>query len=748
MSYDFSQLNDKEFEIIVTDLLSVVFNKRIERFKHGRDGGVDGRFYSDTNQEIIIQSKHYLKSGYKALLSTLRKEVIKIKKLKPERYILVSSLPLSRDNKKEIKNVLNPFVKMDNDIFGQEDLNDILSQNPKIEEKHFKLWFSSTTVFGILLHNAIKGRSEFEIEQIKKRTLKYVQTQNHSKAHEILKNNNVIIISGEPGIGKTTLAENLCLEYVANDYEFLDIEESLREAESVYIRGKKQIFYFDDFLGSNYFEAIENKKDSHIIKFIERIKNDNTKKFILTSRTNILNSGLLHSSIFSTQKIRKNEFLLTIDRLDNLEKARILYNHIWFSELNEDFMEEIYRDKRYHQIIKHENFNPRLIEFITDNDRLNVVSDEYWSYISKTLDNPKDIWNNCFKNQNNAFVRSLVILTVFNGSQITEEELRKSFNALIDIENLKNPSHTEKDFNSTAQLATKSFLSRNKSIYSHIYSLFNPSIADYILNEYNKDVRKLINIFKSLYTIKSLEMLISLGKSKIVSASDLVKILDALFTDAFPKDKTLDYLIFISHLYIDDAAKNDRIISFLRKIINKPQTIDEFSKFLCLLSKFEKKLKITNFDFLVGTFKDRYLDDNELKNLIIFFDDKPITSSKLLDELKEQINSYIYGRLEDIAADIDLSPYLNFNGYDDDVDVDEDSIFQYLTDSLLSEMKGVCPNLIGKFNLDIPVLASQVDIDNLVSNYLSSIQYESEWDKEYGSYRNFDNDIDDLFERT
>ena len=40
MNYDFSQLNDKEFEILVNDLLSVHFGTKIERFKSGKDKGV------------------------------------------------------------------------------------------------------------------------------------------------------------------------------------------------------------------------------------------------------------------------------------------------------------------------------------------------------------------------------------------------------------------------------------------------------------------------------------------------------------------------------------------------------------------------------------------------------------------------------------------------------------------------------------------------------------------------------------
>ncbi len=45
MAYDFKTLNDKEFEHLVADLLSHQLGMRIERFRPGKDKGVDGRFF-------------------------------------------------------------------------------------------------------------------------------------------------------------------------------------------------------------------------------------------------------------------------------------------------------------------------------------------------------------------------------------------------------------------------------------------------------------------------------------------------------------------------------------------------------------------------------------------------------------------------------------------------------------------------------------------------------------------------------
>ena len=58
----------------------------------------------------------------------------------------------------------------------------------------------------------------------------------------------MVILTGEPGIGKTTLADNLALLYAAKGYEFCDIEENISEAENIFREGEKKniLFYWWD----------------------------------------------------------------------------------------------------------------------------------------------------------------------------------------------------------------------------------------------------------------------------------------------------------------------------------------------------------------------------------------------------------------------------------------------------------------------------------------------------------------------
>lgn len=249
-NYDFRSLSSRDFEELTRDLLQEEWGIHIESFKEGKDQGIDLRYSPLNNRETIIQCKHYAGSGFKALARDLKaKELSKVKLLSPSRYVLVTSVALSSSNKSEIYRIFSPFIQTSSDIIGQNDVNNLLQKHPVIETRHHKLWLTSKAVLERVLKNATLVQSDFKIEKITKKLPLYVETASLHVAFGILENNHFLIISGIPGIGKTTLAEILLYAHLEKGYTPIQVTENIKEAFDLYYPDQKQIFYYDDFLG-------------------------------------------------------------------------------------------------------------------------------------------------------------------------------------------------------------------------------------------------------------------------------------------------------------------------------------------------------------------------------------------------------------------------------------------------------------------------------------------------------------------
>jgi hypothetical protein len=166
-SYELSRLNDKEFEEFAMQLVGVAIGQKVERFKPGKDQGVDGRFFAVGAAEGIVQVKHWNRASVKPLLGYLtKKEVAKVAALKPARYIFVTSVALSRVNKQAIKEAFTPYILAETDVIGNEDIQDFLRDHPSIAQQHYKLWLASSEILGLVNNAAIIGRSAFKMEEI------------------------------------------------------------------------------------------------------------------------------------------------------------------------------------------------------------------------------------------------------------------------------------------------------------------------------------------------------------------------------------------------------------------------------------------------------------------------------------------------------------------------------------------------------------------------------------------------------
>lgn len=512
-NYDFSTLNDKEFEQIAKDLLNAKHNLGLQDFKIGKDKGVDLRFStSKNNNSVVAQVKHYVGSGYPQLKHTLIFiELEKIKKLRPDRYIVVTSLPLSAIQKDEIKEALDPYILNSNDIFGQEDLNGILTEFKEIEKNYFKLWFSSITVLTAVINNAIEGRTKYMLERIKEKIPFYVVTKKLNNANKILQKEKLLLITGQPGIGKTTLAEIILFDRAKNGFKIYKVE-NISEAESVISLNPDeiQLFYFDDFLGANYFEIINaHKTETQLTNFVERVKTTPNKYLILTTRTVILNQAIERYEKINHSKLGNQQFEIKLLDYNKYEKALILYNHLYFRKFREELLDSIITDKFYNVIIQHKNYTPRIIEFITDKARIEKLTPiTYRQFVMNNLHNPKEIWRYSFINQIE-YLDKCLLLTLFTFENDSfESSLISAFESRMQFEKVEhNQIITANQFHESIKILLNGFIL--SSLYDTVpqvrgYRYINPSLTDFLIGYVNDSFPERKSIVSSIIYVEQL----------------------------------------------------------------------------------------------------------------------------------------------------------------------------------------------------------------------------------------------------
>jgi adenylate kinase family enzyme len=573
-NYDFRALNDKEFEALVSDLLSCELQVRFERFKAGRDGGIDARAFLNGGI-AIVQCKHWARTSVAQLIRSLRKEELgKVQKLAPKRYILATSLELSAADKKSIHRIFAPFMQTDSDVFGYEDLNDLLGRHGSVERNHYKLWLHSSKVIETILNAPIVGRSNAFLEEVLEESVRYVETGSHQQAKVKLEMDGVVLITGEPGIGKTTLAKQLCLSYIGEKYALRVISGSLSEAEASFTPEEKVIFLMDDFLGRNYLEALEKQEDAAITGFIRRVTKDRSKRFILTSRSTVLNQAKRLSDLFNIRKIDKNEFELRIESLSRWDRARILYSHFWHSNLDFEYLNQIVENRNYAKLIEHKNFNPRLIEFIFDAQRLEgVPPNEFWNHVLASVQNPEAIWTHVFEQQLDDCTRAALLLVAFNGKELGEELLRRSYKRYLCI-GLQNAGSVSTDFNRAMAAAVGSVLNRiiAKSVEPK-YNLFNPSIGDFLVSRFKDDSDLLLKVFSALESLDSLQNIKSLLRSEVVSEQIIKKVILSLIRQKLADAEIdIDYRCSLAEIVADNFSGDQDYFEQIRAFIHSLTT--------------------------------------------------------------------------------------------------------------------------------------------------------------------------------
>ena len=545
VEYDFLILQPNEFENLTRDLLQKREGVFIESFTIGRDGGIDLRFTSPKGKrQVIVQAKRY--KDYVKLKNVLKDEVAKVRKLNLDRYILSTSVGLTPENKTEIKTMFSPYIKATKDILGKDDLNNLLGEYSEVEKQYYKLWLGSTAVLDDILNKRINNWSEMTLEEARKDVSLYVMNDSFERALTVLKENRYVIISGIPGIGKTTLSRMLAYQILAKDYdEFIKVN-SMDDASQKLQKGKKQVFFYDDFMGSSFLDIKEIGFENKLLSFIEKVKREPDKLFILATREYILAAAKRQYEKLALSKIDIAKCTIDLSSYTEEIRANILYNHLADAELPIEYIKALLDGKRYLRLIKHDNFNPRIIEsFLKQKLYKTEKPEDFVKRFLDFFDRPYSVWEYAFSNMSKMEQYAMYVRATMGSRPVYLEDWYEAIYYYVNsLLGAVQADCLEEDWQNILKKLLGTFILTERVGDKDLVNYHNPSVYDFLIDNIRKNEKL---------------------QGKLISHAMFVNQLTGTFTDRGVESR--DYgRIQIS----DDQA--DYVAATFRRQLEKPMT--------------------------------------------------------------------------------------------------------------------------------------------------------------------------------
>jgi len=479
--HNLDALTPFDFEALSKSLLDRELGMRFEIYKPGRDGGVDLRFALSGSGNVIVQCKHWPNASAAKLITALVKdELSKIKRLAPTRYLVTTSASITTLDAQKIVEGLAPYVLGTADVYGLERIERFLEDNEDVVRKHLRLWLSSSAVLQQVLTKAITLRSIAYTEQIKNSLPTFVQTKALSRAQATLQSKRVLLISGPPGIGKTTLANILCAELMADGAELVKISGDVSDGLDAWAGEASQVFLYDDFLGrSAGGDHLGKNEDQEILDFAERVAASPNKYFIMTTRGYILNQARRVYEKLSSPTLKYSECLIELADLDEQARSLILYNLVWASGLPNAQRSRFAKLSVYRPILAHRNYSPRLIELSLKR----AIADDFVGnadeLMIRNLQSPQDLWHHAIANDLDSDARLLLDLMVTLGAAVRPSSLRQLWGEFV----LDGASADRYD--RALETLEGDFLMVSGEARDPVLSTANPSIDDYMTARLN-----------------------------------------------------------------------------------------------------------------------------------------------------------------------------------------------------------------------------------------------------------------------
>ena len=476
-----------------------------------------------------------------------------------------------------------------------------------------------------------------------------------------------------------------------------------------------------------------------LIRFINSTKN---KMLILNSRVTIYQEVQERTPEF-VKCFNNNEFkllILNINGINDIEKAKIFYNHLFFEKVPKAYIENIVDKKNYLKIIRHKNYNPRLIEYICSSKRYKTVSPEKYSeYILFNLNHPKDIWNDEYERKLQKTDRILLTtLYSLTNTQILESTLKYCFEKRLLSES--DIDTTVNNYEASISRLNKGFINIVDNNGNKMISVSNPSVNDYLDTRFENFSAEKEAIIKSCVHIRQMASLKTITEFNHW-AKDIVINHQC---DSFIYDKEEQKTAFIAHY----LSKHRILDNFYRKTV---QTFfsspEDFNIFNTHPDQYfiEIVVDMLNpefmgfyglFDIIYNTDLEVYWDGLYLEDLVKMicalyeccFED----NAEFISEAEERIEEEIVSFYENVTVgDYDLDygeastlVYEEFGElcFDDAVDYLESKVFESAQNNI-EEILSELPSCISVSSFPDNTISLRCECEDALKDYLDDPTY-------------------------
>lgn len=703
--YDLSNLNDYEFELLCKDIMQKKLGVPLHTFPRGKDGGID-ICDAEVRPIVIIQAKHYLKSSVSQLISSLKKEVSKVETKRPQKYYVCTSLELTKAKKNEIVSMFSEYMTDTSFILDKIDINSFLSDQKNIDivQKNYKLWFCASNILSLITNQNVFIDCSELIDDIENHIRLFVETESFFEAKQKLKENKVIIITGAPGVGKSTISKMLLLFFADDGYSVrYSSDNSIAEIKKALSSDptKKEIILLDDFLGQHYLK-IKDSQPNELKTLMTYIEKSTNKKLIMNSRITILNEAFQSSITFQhlMERHDSKKYLIDLDRMSSFEKAKILYNHLYFNELPSSYFNNLKLNRNYFSIIQHKNYNPRIIEYVTNIKKyLQVLPENYFNFILKKLDNPEDVWRDEFRNRLEEIDRILAnTIYTLTDDYVEAANLEMAFNKRI--RNSQNIDSSINPFKDTLSRLLDSILKNTEEREKLKVAVLNPSINDYLLSEISANPYEQIKIIENAMFIEQI--------MKVAISTEAIELLiRKIVTGELLEMRTLKnssyyyYLKLTIEYHLINKCKTKDILQSLERANENllPREKEDYGKII--FHMLHKSDEILDMDCI---FKDSdkiayIISSLDLKDVIDLFNeltDKYFRDYHPLDLPEDWVVVFqndIFEKAEDKAIDSaeedleSMAEYVIDNSEEDDIASYIEGVSTFLEDRVYEELQ-------------------------------------------------------------